>query len=96
MWTLMHYIFGPFSCRPNQVAEKVAARISENFSEAAIVMVIVNHLGWLEWTLLVVLCIYISFEINMNTLLTFLISKSCGAFLVEQVCSSYLPGSHWF
>lgn len=25
--------------RPNQVAEKVAARISENFSEAAIVMV---------------------------------------------------------
>lgn len=30
------------SCRPNQVAEKVAARISENFSDAAIVMVIVN------------------------------------------------------
>uniref|UniRef100_H2M0J3 ER membrane protein complex subunit 8 n=1 Tax=Oryzias latipes TaxID=8090 RepID=H2M0J3_ORYLA len=27
------------SCRPNQVAEKVAARISENFSDAAIVMI---------------------------------------------------------
>lgn len=46
VWALTHNIFGPFSCRPNQVAEKVAARISENFSEAAIVMVIVNHLGW--------------------------------------------------
>lgn len=33
------FFFGPLSSRPNQVAEKVAARISENFSEAAIVMV---------------------------------------------------------
>lgn len=31
--------FCPLSRRPDQVAEKVAARISENFSEAAIVMV---------------------------------------------------------
>lgn len=33
--------FNDPSFRPNQVAEKVAARISENFSDAAIVMVII-------------------------------------------------------
>lgn len=33
------------SCRPNQVAEKVAARISENFSDAAIVMVTMTNLA---------------------------------------------------
>lgn len=38
--TLIHFAaFVPLFYRPNQVAEKVAARISENFSEAAIVMV---------------------------------------------------------
>lgn len=39
---VMHIVLGvfcPLSRRPDQVAEKVAARISENFSEAAIVMV---------------------------------------------------------
>lgn len=38
----MHIVLGffcPLSHRPDQVAEKVAARICENFSEAAIVMV---------------------------------------------------------
>lgn len=37
--TLFLFCFCPLSRRPNQVAEKVAARISENFNEAAIVMV---------------------------------------------------------
>lgn len=39
--TLLFDVVGrvPLLYRPNQVAEKVAARISENFSEAAIVMV---------------------------------------------------------
>lgn len=36
-------ILHPLSCRPNQVAEKVAARICENFSETAIVMVNKNQ-----------------------------------------------------
>ena len=43
-YTILHSdIHHVFSCRPNQVAEKVAARISENFSEAAIVMVIIYN-----------------------------------------------------
>lgn len=42
---LTHIVFRVNSHRPNQVAEKVAARISENFSEAAMIMVLLSHLG---------------------------------------------------
>lgn len=52
--TSLHFPVLSLSCRPNQVAEKVAARISENFSDAAIVMVSVNLLGWCSWTALLV------------------------------------------
>jgi len=48
------YICGLYNrFRPNQVAEKVAARISENFSEAAMIMVILlvayyNHVQYTD------------------------------------------------